>query len=60
MIVTFNLINVDRLKRVYIDTVRIRIQINSDSIVRQNMVGEVVVGVLPAMLCSSASVKRKM
>jgi hypothetical protein len=44
MIVTFNLINVDRLKRVYIDTVRIRIQINSDSIVRQNMVEEVAVG----------------
>ena len=34
-------------------------QKKSESIVRQNMVGEVAVGGLPAMLCSSASVKKK-
>ena len=59
VILRFDLISADHQKRVDIETVKMRLQINSDPIVRQNMVGEVAVGGLPAMLCSSASVKRK-
>ena len=59
VILRFDLISADHQKRIDIETVKMRLQINSDPIVRQNMVGEVAVGGLPAMLCSSASVKRK-
>ena len=51
MILRFDLISVDHQKRVDIETVKMRIQINSDPIVRQNMVGEV--GVYKRFACDA-------